>query len=106
MNKFFKPPFPLRARFCGNIELQCPNCGHVTRYRVNYITWRFRCKSSRCRRLFAFGLTLYDMSQLRHHGRPIMRPWDTIIPDCPILRYLPNGPVNRTVLVLQPTKPR
>ncbi len=37
-----------RARFCGNVEWLCPNCGTLNKNRLDYTSWQFESKGKNC----------------------------------------------------------
>ena len=53
-----------RARFCGNVEWLCPNCGTLNKHRLGYTGGQpFEYRGRNCSRRFLMGLTFYVTSR-------------------------------------------
>jgi hypothetical protein len=69
-----RPQF--HTNFCGTLHWSCPDCGHVNKHRLAYLTWQIQCKFARCRHKFGIGFRLL---RLRKGGHNIY-PSDHIMP--------------------------
>ena len=72
-----EPQFPLLVRTSGVKTWSCPLCGHLNSKRVQAVTWKVRCGSSKCRAQFAFGEVFY----LLPGGGSLQSPEDKLMPD-------------------------
>ncbi len=91
-----EPQHQLRARFCGVLQWLCPWCGHFNRDRMNYQSWRVRCRGERCRRWFAHGHVFHSLQGERFSGRKESSPPDIVLPTSRMeLSYRYGQPVNR-----------
>lgn len=95
-NAIEKPPYELRARFCGVLDWLCPWCGHLNRSRVERTSWKIQCTGKSCRRQFGTGLILHSLGTLQHAGRPILPPPDITFPVAELdLEYRSGAPLHR-----------
>jgi len=65
-----------RARFCGNVEWLCPNCGKLNKHRLDYTSYppQFECRGRNCSKRFHVRLKLWLHTRQGSGGRSML--WD------------------------------
>lgn len=62
-----------RARFCGNVEWLCPNCGTLNKHRLGYTGGQpFECRGRNCSRRYHAGLKLWLHTRQGSAGFPML----------------------------------
>ena len=75
------------AFFCGSMWWLCPRCGTPNKSRINRATWKFRCRSNRCKQRYVFGAR-YGVPDPRYRGpRHLISPEDYFFPPVELFEW-------------------
>src|SRR5882724_9885426 len=79
------------GQYIGKVFMVCPKCGKGVQSRLNWNTWRVRCRS--CHQTIIIGLNVRVPSR-RAFKIKYIRPRDTVIMPCVMQGWTSGAPVN------------
>ena len=89
-----KTRYPVHAQVVGKVVITCPNCGNVITSRLNWNTWRVKCKWGKCQTTVLIGLHAL-IPRSNTFKRKYVRPIDTTFPRYAVLPWSSGEPANR-----------
>jgi len=89
--------YPMRMQITGTFQILCPDCGHITRHRLNWNTWKIRCRYRNCRAMLLFGIHGAVIRAPGRLKRKPIRPVDSAFPELAVIRWRSGEPINRIV---------
>lgn len=84
-------PSQIIGQYIGKVFVLCPKCSRPVLSRMNWNTWKFKCKT--CHQTMLIGLTVRIPS--RHElKRKHIRPIDTLIAVSTVMEWSNGSPIN------------
>src|ERR1700690_4021325 len=77
--------YPLHLQITGTFSVSCPDCGHIQKHRLNWNTWKVRCRYRNCRVMIVFGIHGALIRAPGRLKRKPRRPPDTMFPELPVI---------------------